>query len=59
VNWRAGVVIVGGLAAVVIIVLVIAIGRHSKRTDPLTGLKPGVYQPNNSGETLPVPAPHH
>jgi cytoskeleton protein RodZ len=59
VNWRAGVVIVGGLAAVIIIVLVIAVGRHAKRTDPLTGLKPGVYQPNNSGETLPVPAPHH
>jgi cytoskeleton protein RodZ len=59
VNWRAGIVVVGGLAAVVIVVLVIAVGRHSKRTDPLTGLKPGVYQPNNSGETLPVPAPHH
>jgi cytoskeletal protein RodZ len=56
VNWRMGVVIVGGLAAVVIIVLVIALGRHARRTDPLSGLKPGVYQPNNSGETLPLPA---
>ena len=57
VNWRAGIVIVGGLAAVVIVILVVAVGRHSKRTDPLAGLKPAVYQPNNSGETLPVPAP--
>jgi cytoskeleton protein RodZ len=59
VNWRAGIVIVGGLAAVVVVVLIVAVGRHSKRTDPLAGLKPAVYQPNNSGETLPVPAPHH
>jgi cytoskeletal protein RodZ len=56
VNWRMGVVIVGGLAAVVIIVLVVALGRHARRTDPLSGLKPGVYQPNNSGETLPLPS---
>jgi len=59
VNWRMGVLIFGGLAAVVIIVLVVALGRHARRTDPLTGLKPAVYQPNNSGETLPLPSPKH
>jgi cytoskeletal protein RodZ len=59
VNWRMGVVIVGALATVVIIILVVALGRHARRTDPLTGLKPGVYQPNNSGETLPLPPAHH
>jgi cytoskeletal protein RodZ len=33
--------------------------RRSKATDPLNGLKPGVYQStqNVSGETLPLPAP--
>jgi len=59
VNWRKGGLIFGTLAAVVIIVLLVATGRHSRRSDPLGGLKPGVYQPNNSGETLPLPAPKH
>jgi cytoskeleton protein RodZ len=58
VNWRGGAVVVGGLAVVAVVILVVAIGRHARRTDPLAGLKPGVYQPSNSGETLPVPAPH-
>ena len=38
-----------------IIVLLVAVRRHSHKSDPLGGLKPGVYQPNNSGETLPLP----
>jgi cytoskeletal protein RodZ len=59
VNWRKGGVIVGGLVIVLVVILVVAVSRHSKRTDPLVGLKPGVYQPNNSGETLPLPAPKH
>jgi cytoskeletal protein RodZ len=59
VNWRKGVLLLGALAVVVIIVLVVAVGRHARRSDPLAGLKPGVYQPNNSGETLPLPAPRH
>ncbi len=59
VNWRGGAVVVGGLAVLAIVILVIAINRHARRTDPLAGLKPGVYQPSNSGETLPLPAPHH
>lgn len=59
VNWRMGVVVVGGLAIVAGIVLAVAFSRHSKRNDPLAGLKPGVYQPNNSGETLPLPPAHH
>jgi cytoskeletal protein RodZ len=59
VNLRRGALILGGLAAVVIVVYLVAVNRHAKRTDPLAGLKPGVYQPSNSGETLPLPAPHH
>jgi cytoskeletal protein RodZ len=57
VNWRGGAVVVGGLAVIAIVILGVAISRHAKRTDPLAGLKPGVYQPSNSGETLPLPAP--
>jgi cytoskeletal protein RodZ len=57
VNWRGGAVVVGGLAVVAVVVLLVAINRHARRADPLAGLKPGVYQPSNSGETLPLPAP--
>jgi cytoskeletal protein RodZ len=58
VNWRAGVVVFGGLAVVAVIVLLVALSRHAKRTDPIAGIKPAVYQPSNSGRTLPLPAPH-
>jgi cytoskeleton protein RodZ len=57
VNWRLGVIVLGGLGIVVAIVLVVAMNRHAKRSDPLAGLKPGVYPASNSGETLPIPAP--
>jgi cytoskeleton protein RodZ len=57
VNWRRGVMFGGGLAVVAIIILVVVVKRHARHSDPLAGLKPGVYQPSNSGETLPVPAP--
>ena len=59
VNWRGGAVVVGALAIVAIVILAIAIQRHARRTDPLAGMKPAVYQPSNSGATLPVPPPHH
>lgn len=59
VNLRRGAVIVAVLAVAAIAVLAVAINRHNRRTDPLAGLKPAIYQPTNSGETLPVPAPHH
>jgi cytoskeletal protein RodZ len=58
-NLGKSVVVLGVLAVAAIIVLAVAINRHKQRTDPLAGLKPGVYQPSNSGETLPVPAPRH
>ena len=53
-NWRFGVV----GAAVLGIVLVAFVGsfawRHHKRSDPLAGLPPAVYQSANSGQTLPL-----
>jgi cytoskeletal protein RodZ len=56
-NLRKGGVLVVVVAIAVIAFLAVAINRHNRRTDPLSGLKPAVYQPTNSGETLPVP--HH
>jgi cytoskeletal protein RodZ len=55
VNWKLG------FAGVAVIVLAVLIGlsvwawhRHHKR-DPLKNLPPAVYQPANSGNTLPLP----
>ena len=55
-NWKMG---VAGLALVVVIgmssVVVWVVHRH-KTHDPLAGLPPAVYQANNAGDTLPLPA---
>ena len=58
-NLRRGAMILGAVAVVAVVFYLVAVNRHAKRTDPLAGLKPGVYQPSNSGETLPLPPPHH
>lgn len=59
VNWSKGVIIGGGLVIAVAVIAAIAVHSHARKSDPLAGLKPAVYQPSNAGETLPVPAPHH
>jgi cytoskeleton protein RodZ len=55
-NWK-----VGMAGAVVLGVVLIAFfgnvaWRHHKRSDPLAGLQPAVYQTANAGQTLPLPA---
>jgi cytoskeletal protein RodZ len=59
VDWRKGGLVVGLLVLVVVVVSIVFAVRHHHKSDPLSDLKPAVYQsqPNNSGETLPVPAP--
>jgi len=54
-NVQFAVVTVAILAVVVVIFFVV---RHTRKSDPLADLKPGVYQPaqTNSGDTLPLPA---
>jgi len=59
VNWSKGAVILAALVVIVIVFLGVAMSRRAKKSDPLAGLKPAVYQPSNSGETLPLPAPKH
>lgn len=58
-NWGKGMVALGAVALVAVVIAAVAIRRHAHKSDPLSGLKPGVYQPNNSGETLPLPPAHH
>lgn len=54
-NWKvgfAGVAILGG--ALLVTVILFATRNHHK-SDPLANLPPAVYQPANSGDTLPLP----
>jgi len=54
-NWKLG------LAGLVLIAVVVLVGssflawRHLQKSDPLANLPPAVYQPANSGDTLPLP----
>jgi len=59
VDWRKGLIAVGAVAGIAAIASVVLVTRHARRSDPLSGLKPGVYQTgqSNAGETLPLPAP--
>ena len=54
-NWRMG--FAGVVAVVVFVVAGLAVfaWKHHKHSDPLTNLPPAVYQPANSGDTLPPP----
>ena len=57
IDWRKGAVVLGVLVAVGLIVGGVIAWRHYQTRDPLTDLKPGVYQPagNHAAETLPLP----
>jgi cytoskeletal protein RodZ len=61
VDWRKGLIGLGVMAAIGILAIVILVWRHRATTDPLSGLKPGMYHSTNttSGETLPLPANPH
>jgi cytoskeletal protein RodZ len=53
-SWRVG---LAGAAVVGILLVVVLVGvtrRHHRHSDPLAGLPPAVYQPTNSGDTLPL-----
>jgi cytoskeletal protein RodZ len=56
-DWRKSVAALGVVVAGLIILLVVLIVRHYRRSDPLANLKPGVYQGTQSisGQTLPLP----
>jgi len=54
-NWKLGFVGVVAVAAICLLALLLLAWRHHKAADPLKNLPPAVYQPANSGETLPLP----
>jgi len=54
VNWKLG---FAGLAVVVLGIIAVTsflAWRHHQKSDPLKNLPPAVYQPANSGDTLPL-----
>ena len=59
VDWQKGMIILGVLLCLVIGFSIVFIVRHHRRSNPLQGLKPGVYQNTQtlSGEKLPLPRP--
>src|SRR5262245_21682621 len=59
VDWRKAAIVLGLLAALVILFLMFLNRRHHRARDPVPDLKPGMYQAgqSNAGETLPVPTP--
>jgi cytoskeleton protein RodZ len=59
VDWRKGVLGVGLVVVLIIVGSALLIRWHRRTSDPVAGMKPGVYQPAQpaSGETLPVPQP--
>jgi cytoskeletal protein RodZ len=54
-NWKMGFAGVIAMVAVMILSLCFWAWWHHKGGDPLKNLPPAVYQPGNSGDTLPLP----
>lgn len=54
-NWRLG--FTGGVIVVTVVVTCLGLWalRHHRTKDPAKNLPPAVYQPANSGDTLPLP----
>ena len=54
-NWRFGFVGLAALAVVVVVAAGVFAWRHHHKTAPAPSLPPAIYQPANSGDTLPLP----
>ena len=54
-NWKIGLAGVGVLALAMVVGLSALAWKHHQKSDPLKNLPPAVYQPANSGDTLPLP----
>ena len=54
-NWKLGFAGIAVLAFVVVAGVAAWAWRHHQASDPLKNLPPAVYEPANSGDTLPLP----
>jgi len=55
VNWKLGFASIAVIGLGLVVVLSLWAWRSHKKSDPLVNLPPAVYQPANSGDTLPLP----
>jgi cytoskeletal protein RodZ len=58
-DWRKAAIGLGVVIVIVACFAALSAWRRSRTSNPLTGLKPGIYQSTGSvsGETLPLPNP--
>jgi cytoskeletal protein RodZ len=56
VNWLVASVVIGAVLLLLIVLTAVHLWRRHKESNPLAGLPPAVYQPAQSGDTLPLPA---
>jgi cytoskeletal protein RodZ len=54
-NWKIGFAGIIAIAVIALFGMGIWAWRHHQASDPLKNLPPAVYQPANSGDTLPLP----
>jgi cytoskeletal protein RodZ len=54
-NWKVGFAGIVVLSVIFILGVSVWVWRHHRASDPLRNLPPAVYQPANSGDTLPLP----
>jgi cytoskeletal protein RodZ len=54
-DWKVGLVGIVVLVLIVAVILIVAGLRHHHRSDPLSNLKPAIYEPAAGGDTLPLP----
>jgi|ERR1017187_8338491 cytoskeleton protein RodZ len=54
-NWKVGFAGIGIIALGMVAGLSVLAWKHQQKRDPLKNLPPAVYQPANSGDTLPLP----
>ncbi len=57
-DWRVASMVLGAVAALLILLSVVNVLRHRKSADPLANLPAPTYQTAPSGETLPLPSPN-
>ena len=54
-NWKIGFAGIAIIVVIAVTALGVGVLRHQQKSDPLKNLPPAVYQPGNSGDTLPLP----
>lgn len=55
VNWKVGVAGLATVTGLILMAMIFLSLRHRQHSDPMAGVKPGIYHPANDGDTLALP----